>query len=114
MRRERIIIRIENQGFFRVDVPLTHRGSSKVVTARGREHCPARRFKGVYPGFRVGSRIREVGNIDFLRTECEGVKGKAESDARMSGQGAVPFKVFGLHFPLVAEGIWSRVVRWKK
>ena len=84
MRRERILVRVDYQGFFGVDVPLTHRGSSKVVTARGREHCPPRRFKGVYPGFRIGRWIREVGNIDFLCAECEGVKGKAESDARMS------------------------------
>ena len=102
VRRERIVIRIDNQGFFRVDVPLTHRGRSKVVTARGREHCPPSGFKGVYPGSRVGSRIWEVGNINIRRTECEGVKGKAKSDTRMSGQGAVPFEVFGLHFPLVA------------
>ena len=33
MRRERIVIRIDNQSFFRVDVPLTHRGRSKVVAA---------------------------------------------------------------------------------
>ena len=78
MRRERIIVRVDYQGFFGVDVPLTHRGSSKVVTARGREHCPPRRFKGIYPGSRIGRWVRE------LRAECEGVKGKAESDARMS------------------------------
>ena len=30
VRREGIVIRIDNQSFFRVDVPLTHRGRSKV------------------------------------------------------------------------------------
>ena len=69
-----------------------------------------RRFKGVYPGSRIGRWIREVGDIDFLRAECEGVKGKAESDARMSCHSKFSASIFHS----LPEGIRSRVVRWKK
>ena len=43
-----------------------------------------------------------MGNVNMESAECEGVKRKAKNDTRMSGQGAVPFEVFGLHFPLIA------------
>ena len=104
MRGERIVIRIDNQCFFRVDVSLAHRGRSKVVAARGSKQCPPTGFRRVYSGSRVGGWVREVGNVHMKSTECEGVKGKAENDTRVTWQRAVPFEVFSLHFPLIAWG----------
>ena len=107
VRREGIVIRIDNQSFFRVDVPLTHRGRSKVVAARGSKQCPPRGFRRVRSGSRVGRWVREVGNVHMKSTECEGVKGKAENDTRVTRQRAVPFEVFSLHLPLIA---WRNLV----
>ena len=45
-----------------------------------------------------------MGNVHMKSTECEGVKGKAENDTRVTWQRAVPFEVFSLHFPLIAWG----------
>ena len=45
-----------------------------------------------------------MGNVHMKSTECEGVKGKAENDTRVTRQRAVPFEVFSLHFPLIAWG----------
>ena len=43
-----------------------------------------------------------MGNVHMESAECEGVKCKAKNDTRVSRQRAVPFEVFGLHFPLIA------------
>ena len=40
MWREGIVLRLDDQSFFGVDVPLTHRGRRKVVAARGSKQCP--------------------------------------------------------------------------
>ena len=42
VRREGIVLRLDNQSFFRVDVPLTHRSGRKVVAARGSKQGPPR------------------------------------------------------------------------
>ena len=48
-----------------------------------------------------------MGNVHMKSTECEGVKGKAENDTRVTRQRAVPFEVFSLHLPLIA---WRSLV----
>ena len=48
--REGIVLRLNDQSFSRVDVPLTHRGRRKVVAARGSKQCPPRRIRRVHSG----------------------------------------------------------------
>ena len=54
-----------------------------------------------HSGSGVGRWVREVGNVHMRSTECEGVKGKAENNTRVTRQRAVPFEVFSLHLPLI-------------
>ena len=58
VRREGIVLRLDNQSFFRVDVPLTHRGRRKVVAARGSKQCPPRGIRRVHSGSGVGRWVR--------------------------------------------------------
>ena len=54
VRREGIVLRLDDQSFFGVDVPLTHRGRRKVVAARGSKQCPPRGIRRVHSGSGVG------------------------------------------------------------
>ena len=101
VRREGIVLRLDNQSFFRVDVPLTHRGRRKVVAARGSKQCPTRGIRRVHSGSGVGRWVREVDNVHMRSMKREGVKGKAENNTRVTRQRAVPFEVFSLHLPLI-------------
>ncbi len=38
--RKGIVVRINNGGFERVDMPLAHRGGSEKIAARSRKHGP--------------------------------------------------------------------------
>ena len=100
--REGIVLRVNDQSFFRVDVPLTHRGRRKVVAARGSKQCPLRGIRRVHSGSGVGRWVREVDNVHMRSMKREGVKGKAENNTRVTGQRAMPFEVFSLHLPLIA------------
>ena len=75
--REGIVFRLNDQSFFRVDVPLTHRGRRKVVAARGSKQCPPRRIRRVHSGSGVGRWVREVDNVHMRSMKREGVKGKS-------------------------------------
>ena len=100
--REGIVLRLDDQSFFGVDVPLTHRGRRKVVAARGSKQCPPRGIRRVHSGSGVGRWVREVDNVHMRSMKREGVKGEAENNTRVTRQRAVPFEVFSLHLPLIA------------
>ena len=99
--REGIVLRLDNQSFFGVNVPLTHRGRRKVVAARGSKQCPPRGIRRVHSGSGVGRRVREVDNVHMGSVKREGVKGKAENNTRVTRQRAVPFEVFSIHLPFI-------------
>ena len=101
VRREGIVLRLDNQSFFGVDVPLTHRRRRKVVAARGSKQGPPRGIRRVHSGSGVGRWVREVDNVHMRSMKREGVKGKAENNTRVTRQRAVPFEVFSLHLPLI-------------
>ena len=84
-----------------MDVPLTHGGGGKVVAARGSKQCPPRGVRGVHSGSRVGRWVREVDDVHMGSVKREGVKGKAENNARVTRQRAVPFEMFCIHLPFV-------------
>ena len=100
--REGIVLRLDDQSFFGVDVPLTHRGRRKVVAARGSKQCPPRGIRRVHSGSGVGRWVREVDNVHMRSMKREGVKGEAENNTRVTRQRAMPFEVFSLHLPLIA------------
>ena len=99
--REGIVLRLDNQSFFGVYVPLTHRGRRKVVAARGSKQCPPRGIRRVHSGSGVGRWVGEVDNVHMRSMKREGVKGKAENNMRVTRQRAVPFEVFSLHLPFI-------------
>ena len=99
--REGIVLRLDNQSFFGVYVPLTHRGRRKVVAARGSKQCPPRGIRRVHSGSGVGRWVGEVDNVHMRSMKREGVKGKAENNTRVTRQRAVPFEVFSLHLPFI-------------
>ena len=99
--REGIVLRLDNQSFFGVYVPLTHRGRRKVVAARGSKQCPPRGIRRVHSGSGVGRWVREVNNVHMGSMKREGVKGKAENNTRVTRQRAVPFEVFSIHLPFI-------------
>ena len=84
MGREGIVLRLDNQSFFRVDVPLTHRSGRKVVAARGSKQGPPRGFGRVYSGSGVGKWVREVDDVHMRSMKREGVKSKAENNTRVT------------------------------
>ena len=100
--REGIVLRLDDQSFFGVGVPLTHRGCRKVVAARGSKQCPPRGIRRVHSGSGVGRWVREVDNVHMRSMKREGVKGEAENNTRVTRQRAMPFEVFSLHLPLIA------------
>ena len=55
--REGVVLRLDHQGLFGVDVPLTHGGGGKVVAARGSKQCPPTRSPG---GTGSGSRASRL------------------------------------------------------
>ena len=99
--REGVVLRLDHQGLFGVDVPLTHGRGGKVVAARGSKQCPPRGVRGVHSGSRVGRWVREVDDVHMGSMKREGVKGKAENNARVTRQRAVPFEMFCIHLPFV-------------
>ena len=84
--REGIVLRLDDQSFFGVDVALTHRGRRKVVAARGSKQCPPRGIRRVHSGSGVGRWVREVDNVHMRSMKREGVKSKAENNTMTKGR----------------------------
>ena len=101
--REGVVLRLDHQGLFRVNVPLTHRGRSEVVAARGSKQCPPSGIRRVHSGSGVGRWVGEVDNVHMRSMKREGVQGKAENNTRVTRQRAVPFEMFCIHLPCVTR-----------